>query len=88
MGGAEAIVFTGGIGENSAEVRAKICSNLEWMGLELDSDRNAAHVGGREGIISSDQSRLASYVIPTDEELVIARDTVRCMATASSDRSA
>ena len=83
MGGAEAVVFTGGIGENSAEIRAKICGNLDWMGLELDSDRNAAHTGGREGIITSNQSRLAAYVIPTDEELLIARDTVRC-TTASA----
>jgi len=88
MGGAEAVVFTGGIGENAPDVRAKICGNLEWLGLELDSDRNAAYIGGREGIITSDQSRLAAYVIPTDEELLIARDTVRCTTTASSDRSA
>jgi len=88
MGGAEAVVFTGGIGENSAEIRAKICGNLGWMGLEVDSDRNAAHTGGREGIITGDQSRLAAYVIPTDEELLIARDTVRCTTTLSPDRSA
>ncbi|HZE68311.1 MAG TPA: acetate kinase [Pyrinomonadaceae bacterium] len=83
MGGAEAIIFTGGIGENSAEVRAKICENLEWMGVELDVYRNEACVDRREGIISTDQSRLAAYVIPTDEELLIARDTVRCTTNAS-----
>ena len=77
LGGAAALVFTGGIGENSSEVRARICENAGWMGLELDAERNAAHVGGREGLISSDASRLAAYVIPTDEELLIARDTVR-----------
>jgi acetate kinase len=79
MNGADAIVFTGGIGENSSEVRAVICDGLQWMGLELDEERNAAQVDGREGIISRDGSRLAAYVIPTDEELLIARDTVRCV---------
>jgi acetate kinase len=79
MGGADAVIFTGGIGENSAEVRASICQGLEWMGLELDAERNAAHTGGREGLISHDHARLAAYVIPTDEELLIARDTVRCV---------
>jgi acetate kinase len=79
MGGADAVIFTGGIGENSPEVRAKICDGLGWMGLELDTARNTAHFGGREGIISNDQSRPAVFVIPTDEELLIARDTVRCV---------
>jgi acetate kinase len=76
------MVFTGGIGENSAEIRAKICSGLEWMGVELDAERNAAHYGGLEGIITKDSSSLAAYVIPTDEELLIARDTVRCVRQA------
>jgi acetate kinase len=82
MNGADAIVFTGGIGENSWEVRARICEGLQWLGLELDDERNRAHVGGREGSISKEGSRLAAYVIPTDEELLIARDTVRCMLEA------
>jgi acetate kinase len=77
MNGADAIVFTGGIGENSAEVRAGICDGLSWLGLELDSERNHALTGGKEGVISNDNSRLAAYVIPTNEELLIARDTVR-----------
>lgn len=80
MGGCDAIVFTGGIGENSAEVRAKICEGLQWLGLDLDGERNRANTGGHEGLISKEGSRLAAYVIPTDEELLIARDTVRCMA--------
>ncbi|MGA9995874.1 MAG: acetate kinase [Pyrinomonadaceae bacterium] len=78
-GGTDAIIFTGGVGENSAEIRALICEGLEWMGLELDAERNAAHTGGLEGLISRDGSRLEAYVIPTDEELLIARDTVRCV---------
>ncbi len=77
MGGADAIVFTGGIGENQAEIRAKICSGFEWAGLKLDDSRNQS--GAFEGQISSDDSRLHAWVIPTDEELLIARDTVRCV---------
>jgi len=76
MGGADAIVFTGGIGENSPDVRARICSQMEWAGLRLDEKRNKETVG-REGQISSDDSKLFAYAIPTDEELLIARDTVR-----------
>ena len=76
MGGADAIVFTGGIGENSPEIRARICEGLEWAGLELDGEKNKARVGS-EGVISTDGSRLQAYVIPTDEELLIARDAVR-----------
>lgn len=82
MNGADAIVFTGGIGENSAEVREAICKGLEWFGLELDAERNSAHTQGREGLITRDGSRLAAYVIPTDEELLIARDTLRCVMGA------
>jgi acetate kinase len=77
MGGADALVFTGGIGENSAEVRARVCEGLGWMGVELDAALNEAMTGRREGIVSREGSRLAVYVIPTDEELLIARDTVR-----------
>src|SRR3712207_1876648 len=76
-GGADALVFTGGIGENSAEVRARVCEGLAWMGVELDSSLNEQMVARREGLISREGSRLAVYVIPTDEELLIARDTVR-----------
>jgi acetate kinase len=82
MGGADAVVFTGGIGENSSEVRARICDGFEWIGLRLDEERNLAHIGGREGSISREDSRLAAYVIPTDEELLIARDTAHCVLGA------
>src|SRR5690606_34924884 len=77
LGGASAIVFTGGIGENAADVRARILDGLEWMGLDLDPAANAATIGGREGRITREGSRLEAWVIPTDEELLIARDTVR-----------
>src|SRR5215469_8758671 len=76
MGGADAVVFTGGIGENSPDVRARICAGMEWAGLRLDQGKNQETVG-REGKISTDDSKLLAYAIPTDEELLIARDTVR-----------
>jgi len=79
MNGADAVVFTGGIGENSPEVRARICDGLQWIGIELDEELNRLHTSGREGLISREGSRPAVYVIPTDEELLIARDTVRCV---------
>ena len=78
MGGADAIVFTGGIGENSPEIRARICDGLQWAGLTLDDGENRKMVGA-EGKISTEQSTLHAYAIPTDEELLIARDTVRCI---------
>ena len=76
MGGADAVIFTGGIGENSAEVRCRISSGMEWAGLHLDAQKNQ-ETAGHEGLISSNDSKLLAYVIPTDEELLIARDTVR-----------
>ncbi len=79
MNGADAVVFAGGIGENSPEVRARICDGLQWIGIELNEELNQSHTGGREGLISKEGSRPAVYVIPTDEELLIARDTVRCV---------
>jgi acetate kinase len=79
MGGADAVVFTGGIGENSPEIRARICAGMEWAGLKLDASRNQETVG-REEKISTQDSKLLAYVIPTDEELLIARDTVRVIS--------
>ncbi|HEX3684642.1 MAG TPA: acetate kinase [Bryobacteraceae bacterium] len=78
MGGADAVIFTGGIGENSPEVRARICEGLAWAGLTMDVERNveASH---KERQLSTNESKLAAYCIPTDEELLIARDTVRCI---------
>ena len=76
MGGADAIVVTGGIGANSPDVRARICAGMEWAGLHLDAVKNQETVG-REAVISTDNSILPAYAIPTDEELLITRDTVR-----------
>jgi acetate kinase len=75
MGGADAVIFTGGIGENSPDIRGRICSDMEWAGLRIDAQKNHETVG-REGIISTSDSKLLAYAIPTDEELLIARDTV------------
>ena len=78
MGGADAIIFTGGIGENSPAIRQQICQGLEWAGLKLDKGHNEAAVG-LERQITTDDSTLHAFVIPTDEELLIARDTVQCI---------
>ncbi len=78
MNGADAIVFTGGIGENAPDIRARICEGLEWAGLKLNQSENQQTIA-REGQISAEDSRLLTYVIPTNEELLIARDTVRCI---------
>jgi len=77
LGGADAVIFTGGIGENSAAIRARICEGLDWMGLEIDGNRNLSMTHGKEGMISTEDSKLKAYVIPTNEELLIARDTLR-----------
>jgi len=73
--GAEAIVFTGGIGENAPEVRRRVCEGFGWAGLTLDTERNRRN-GPR---ISTDGSGLAAYAIPTDEERLIARETLELM---------
>jgi acetate kinase len=73
MGGVDAIVFTGGIGENDDKVRAAVCENLEFMGVQFDAAKNK---GCREeACISAPESRVKVWVIPTNEELLIARDT-------------
>jgi len=77
LGGADAVVFAGGIGENAPEVRTRIAEGLAWAGLHIDETANAQMVGGREGCISTPQSSLQAWVVPTDEELLIARDTFR-----------
>ena len=74
MGGTDAIVFTGGIGENSPEYRAAVCENLKYMGIKIDDAKN--HIRGEEVEISTPDSATKVFVIPTNEELVIARDTL------------
>jgi acetate kinase len=75
LGGLDVLVFSGGIGENSAETRSSICAGLEFLGVTLDERRNATHAP----LISSDQARTAVRVIRTDEELVIARATAKLL---------
>jgi acetate kinase len=84
LGGSDAIVFAGGIGENAPEIRAEICRDLGWAGVALDEAANTAMVGGKEGRITTAESRLAVWVIPTDEELLIARDTFRAVSGAEA----
>ena len=74
LGRADAIVFGGGIGERSAEIRRRICEPLEPLGVRFDGERNTSLIGA-EGRFSSDDSRIAAWVIPSDEERIIARDT-------------
>ncbi len=76
MGGLDALVFTGGIGENSSKVRETVCSDLDCLGINLDTSRNNKH----EEIISSDESRVKVMKIPTNEELVIALDTAQIVS--------
>jgi acetate kinase len=82
LGGADAIVFTGGIGENAAQIRARSLEGLEKLGIALDPQANAATVRGQEGDIAAPGSATRVMVIPTNEELLIARDTVRCVLGA------
>ena len=79
MNGADAIVFSGGIGENAPAIRAQVCEGLEWLGIEVDGARNDELIG-REGRFDAEGSRVALWTIPTDEELLIARDTFRVVA--------
>ncbi|MDO4754587.1 MAG: acetate kinase [Bacillota bacterium] len=74
LGGVDAVVFTAGLGENSKTSRAEICKNLEFMGIEIDAEKN--NTRGEEVIISTDDARVKVIVIPTNEELMIARDTL------------
>jgi acetate kinase len=82
MNGADAILFAGGIGENSPEIRARICADLSWLGITVDAQRNAALTEGKEGRFDADGSRVELWVVPTDEELLIARDTWRVVTGA------
>ena len=78
LGHVDGLIFTGGIGENSPSVRAQACEGLSEIGIQIDPARNAALVG-KEGEISTDSSRVRVMVIPTNEELLIARDTFRAV---------
>src|SRR4030042_27199 len=82
LGGLDTLVFSGGIGENAPTVRARICEGLGFLGIELEAKRNAANEGG----ISAAASRVAVRVIPTDEELMIARAVYRVLGLGSNTK--
>jgi acetate kinase len=76
LGGAEAVIFSGGIGENSPLVREKICTGMEWCALKLDAVANSTVIG-RDGCISAADAAMTAFVIHTDEEAIIAQETAR-----------
>ncbi len=78
LGGCDALVFTGGIGENGIAIREAICRNMEWAGIELDLQKN--QVRGKETKISRVESRAEVWTIPTNEELIVARQTVAVLS--------
>ena len=78
MGGVDIIVFTAGIGENNAELRARVIDGLEFMGAKLDPEKNKTR---KEAVISADDSKVTVCVIPTNEEIMIARDTLDLVTT-------
>lgn len=80
LGGVDAIIFTGGIGENSTAIREYVCRDADWLGVELDATANEA--GGPR--ISTHNSRIAAWVLPTNEELMIAQHTLRLLRTSAA----
>ena len=82
MGGVDMIVFTAGIGENNGRLRERVMANFEYLGAKLDTDKNAACADGHatECVISTDDSRVKVLVIPTNEEIMIARDTLELVS--------
>ena len=78
LGGLDALVFTGGVGENATAIRARVCADAAWLGLQLDDEANRS---GRPRI-STAASPVATWIVPTDEELTIARHTQRLLARA------
>ena len=75
MNGVDAVVFTGGIGENADDIRDKVCNELSFLGIEIDQEIGKTLVKGKEGELSTENSKVKVYVLPTNEELAIARDT-------------
>jgi len=78
----DALIFTAGIGENSSEIREKICEGLECINIRIDRELNK--VRGKEAIVSAEDSQIKILVIPTNEELMIARDTVKLVTNIIS----
>ena len=80
LGGLDCLVFTAGVGENSGTMRARICEGLEFLGVKIDPEKN--NTRGKEAIISADDSKVTVWVIPTNEELMIAQDTAALVKAA------
>ena len=80
LGGLDCLVFTAGVGENSAAMRERICQGLEYMGVKIDPEKN--NIRGKEAVISADDSKVTVWVIPTNEELMIAQDTAELVNAA------
>ena len=79
MEGVDVIVFTAGVGENQTSMRANVCRGLEFMGVKINEELNAT-IRGKEALISTPDSRVKVVVIPTDEELMIASDTMELIS--------
>jgi acetate kinase len=82
LGGADALAFTGGIGENSAHIRTAVCRDMKWCGVELDAARNNSASG--EAVVSADSSRISVWILPANEELVVARQVVQLLNATTS----
>ncbi len=78
LGGCDVLAFTGGIGENGVAIRKEICRNLIWAGIELDLEKN--NTRGSETKISGERSRAQIWIVPTNEELIVARQTVEVLS--------
>jgi acetate kinase len=86
MGGLNAVAFAGGIGENSWQVRQEVCRDMEFFGIHLDNEANRQPARA-DRIISSPDSRVAVLVVYTNEEIVVARETVRVLAESSRQKA-
>mgnify|MGYP001072936743 FL=1 len=78
LGGVDIIVFTGGVGENQMNSRSDVCAGLEFLGVKVDPAKNK--IRGVEAVVSTDDSRVKVVVVPTDEELMIASDTMNILS--------
>jgi acetate kinase len=85
MGGVDIVVFAGGVGENSPETREEVCRDMEFLGIELDHQKNNG-LRSKEAVISREGSKVTVMVVPTNEELVIAEDTVRIMSELKTSK--
>ena len=82
MDGVDVVTFEGGIGENSYDLTISICENLKFLGVEIDVEKAKNTVGGKSGIISKETSNVVVAVVPTNEELLIAKDAERLVKSS------